>query len=162
MNPDLDTLATRASNVAKEQRSFFRLLKKKNHRLLDDTVHCLHEEVFAEVDCLSCANCCRTLGPRLTDRDIDRIAPRLKLKPHELVETYLRLDEDGDYVFRQMPCPFLGADNYCAIYGDRPRACREYPHTDRKKFYQIHALTIRNATTCPAVFEILERLRREF
>jgi Fe-S-cluster containining protein len=84
------------------------------------------------------------------------------MKQHEVVSAYLRIDEDNDYVFKTMPCPFLGADNYCSIYEDRPKACREYPHTDRKKFYQIHALTIKNAATCPAVFNLLERLKKEF
>lgn len=153
-------LPEKAQKVEKETRQFFKNLPKKRMRDLDDTIHALHEEVFEEVDCLACANCCRSLGPRLTDRDIERIAAALRLKQQEVIARYLRIDEDGDYVFQAMPCPFLCADNYCSIYADRPRACREYPHTDRKKFYQIHALTIRNAQTCPAVFEILERLKR--
>ncbi len=129
---------------------------------MDDTIHAIHEEVFEEIDCLSCGNCCRTLGPRITDRDIDKIAAVLRIKPHEVVEKYLRIDEDKDYVFQSMPCPFIDTDNYCHIYENRPKACREYPHTDRKKFFQIHALTIRNAETCPAVFDILENLKRQF
>ncbi len=105
---------------------------------------------------------CRSLGPRLTDRDIEKIAQYLRIKPHEVVAKYLRIDEDNDYVFKEMPCPFLCADNYCSIYESRPKACREYPHTDRKKFFQVYALSIRNAETCPAVFEILQRLRQKF
>ncbi|MDF9830003.1 YkgJ family cysteine cluster protein [Parabacteroides sp. PF5-6] len=155
-------LSEKALKVEKETLQFFKSLPKKRLRDLDDTIHALHEEVFDEIDCLACANCCRSLGPRLTDRDIERIAAALRLKQQEVVARYLRIDEDGDYVFQSMPCPFLCSDNYCNIYADRPRACREYPHTDRKKFYQIHALTVRNAQTCPAVFEILERLKREF
>ncbi|MCD7931179.1 MAG: YkgJ family cysteine cluster protein [Tannerellaceae bacterium] len=129
---------------------------------MDDTIHAIHEDVFDEIDCLACANCCRSLGPRITDRDIEKMASALRIKPHEVVERYLRIDEDKDYVFKEMPCPFICHDNYCTIYEDRPKACREYPHTDRKKFFQIQALTIRNAATCPGVFEILERLKREF
>lgn len=90
------------------------------------------------------------------------MAQALRLKPYEVVARYLRIDEDKEYVFKEMPCPFLGHDNYCSIYESRPKACREYPHTDRKKFFQIHALTIRNAQTCPAVFDILEQLKKEF
>jgi len=159
---NLHDLPEKAQKVEKETRQFFKAIKKNRMRDLDDTIHALHEEVFDEIDCLECANCCRSLGPRLTDRDIDRIASALRLKPQDVVSQYLRIDEDQDYVFKEMPCPFLCADNYCSIYEDRPKACREYPHTDRKKFHQIHSLTIRNAETCPAVFEILERLKREF
>lgn len=157
----LDDLPERAKKVEKETRQFFKNIPKKRLRELDDTIHALHEEVFEEIDCLACANCCRSLGPRLTDRDIERIAAALRIKQQEVIARYLRIDEDKDYVFKEMPCPFLCSDNYCSIYENRPKACREYPHTDRKKFFQIHALTIRNAQTCPAVFEILERLKEE-
>lgn len=159
---DINSLPERAKKVEKETKAFFKSIKKNRHRELDDTIHAIHEEVFDSIDCLDCGNCCRTLGPRITDRDIERIAQALRLKPHEVVERHLRIDEDKDYVFRSMPCPFLGDDNYCSIYEDRPKACREYPHTDRKKFYQIHALTVKNAETCPAVFKVLEQLKKEF
>lgn len=159
---DITTLPERAKHVEKQSKLFFKSIKKSRLHELDDAIHLLHQEEFERIDCLACANCCRTLGPRITDKDIERIAKNLRMKPTEVINTYLRIDEDNDYVFKQMPCPFLGADNYCFIYQDRPKACREYPHTDRKKFYQIHALTVRNAQTCPAVFNILERLKREF
>ena len=159
---DVNSLPEKAKRVEKESKSFFKAIKKGRLRELDDTIHVLHEEEFRVTDCLECANCCRTLGPRITDKDIERIGSSLRMKPAEVIDTYLRIDEDGDYVFKEMPCPFLAADNYCFIYADRPKACREYPHTDRKKFHQIHALTVRNASTCPAVFNILERLKREF
>lgn len=159
---DIKTLRDKAKLAEKETKTFFRNIKKSRMRELDDTIHFMHEEEFERTDCLACGNCCRTLGPRIADKDIERIAKSLRMKPAEVITTYLRIDEDNDYVFKSMPCPFLGDDNYCFIYEDRPKACREYPHTDRKKFYQIHALTIRNAETCPAVYQILERLKKEF
>lgn len=159
---DIAALTERARKVEKETRRFFQSIKKNRLRELDDTVHALHEEVFDETDCLECANCCRSLGPRLTDRDIERIANALRLKPHEVIARHLRIDEDGDYVFKEMPCPFLCSDNYCSVYEHRPKACREYPHTDRKKFYQLYPLTIKNAETCPAVFRIIEKLKEEW
>jgi hypothetical protein len=79
-----------------------------------------------------------------------------------MIEQYLQLDEEGDYVFRETPCPFLMPDNYCMIYEVRPRACREYPHTDRARFHQILKLTWRNTLVCPAVLEIVEELRKEY
>lgn len=159
---NLRTLSECAKKVEKESKSFFKKIKKNRLRELDDTVHALHEEISAQTDCLSCANCCRTLGPRITDKDIERMSRALRMKPQEVVAVYLRIDEDNDYVFRSMPCPFLASDNYCFIYEDRPKACREYPHTDRRKFYQIHALSIRNARTCPVVYHLIERLKKEF
>jgi uncharacterized protein len=87
------------------------------------------------------------------------VARSLRMKPGAFVEKYLRIDEDGDYVLKSSPCPFLAGDNYCSVYADRPKACREYPHTDRKKMVQIMDLTLKNTLVCPAVFEMVERIK---
>ncbi len=119
----------------------------------------LHEEEFAQTDCLSCGNCCKTTSPIFTDKDISRISRALKMKETRFVSQYLRRDEDDFMVLREAPCPFLGSDNACFIYDDRPKACREYPHTDRKRFIQITDLTLKNTEICPAAFNIVERLK---
>ena len=150
--------------LAEKAEPFFLQYYKKNKKRLekmDTVVHQIHEEVFGEIDCLSCANCCRTLGPAIYDKDIERMAKALRMKPTEVVSSYLKKDEDGDYVFQFMPCPFLLADNYCSIYESRPKACREYPHTDRRRFEQIYKLTVKNAVTCPIAYEVLNRLIKE-
>lgn len=147
--------------LAEKAESSFLLYYKKNKKRLmkmDTIVQQLHEDVSAEIDCLSCANCCRTLGPAIYDKDIERMAKALRIKPAEVVSKYLKMDEDGDYVFRSMPCPFLLSDNYCSIYEARPKACREYPHTDRKRFEQIYKLTVKNSAICPIAYEVLCRL----
>lgn len=158
---DLTFLQEEAKKQQKSYKLFFKNLRKNQLRELDDTVHAIHQDVFEEIDCLDCGNCCRTLGPRITHLDIQKMAKALRIKAQEVEDRYLRMDEDDDYVFKTMPCPFLGDDNYCSIYENRPKACREYPHTDRKKFFQIRELTIKNAETCPAVGEILNRLLKE-
>jgi Fe-S-cluster containining protein len=155
-----DKLAMMARAARKEHAALVKRLSGIDSRKLDERVHALHEAVFDKIDCLDCARCCRTLGPRITDIDVQRIAASLRMKPSLFVDHYLVVDEEGDYIFRSMPCPFLGSDNYCSIYDDRPRACREYPHTDRRRVYQVMALTLKNSAVCPAVFEILERLRK--
>lgn len=125
---------------------------------MDTQIHALHDKISNKTDCLSCANCCRNLGPRITDKDLERIAKTLRKKATDVISSYLRIDEDGDMVFQSMPCPFLGSDNYCSIYENRPKACREYPHTDRKRFYQIYHLSVKNASTCPIVYDVLQEL----
>ena len=75
-----------------------------------------------------------------------------------MITTYLRMDEEGDYVLQKSPCAFLGTDNYCSIYDIRPLACREYPHTDRKNIHQILDLTLKNTEVCPAVADIVVKL----
>lgn len=136
-------------------------IKKRPPNHLDQTVHEFHTEAFEKIDCLHCANCCKTTSPIISSTDIDRISKRLRTKPSEFIETYLRIDEDGDYVFRTAPCPMLDHDNRCKVYNDRPSACRTYPHTDRKKFYQLSTITYQNSFICPAVQNILLRLRQK-
>jgi uncharacterized protein len=149
----------KAREDEKRNREMIKTLKKRTPGGLDEFVHNAHERAFKKIDCLSCANCCRSLGPRITGKDIERLSRHLKSKPSVLIHSYLRIDEDGDYVFKEMPCPFLESDNKCRVYENRPKACREYPHTDRKKIHQILDLTLKNSYVCPAVIEILGELR---
>lgn len=151
-----------AQKALKENKKFFAVLQKKRPNDLDKIVHSLHEEVFAHTDCLECANCCKTISPMITDRDIEKMARHLKLRPSVFTEKFLHIDSDNHYVFSQTPCPFLMPDNYCQIYAQRPKACHEYPHTDRKKFYQLLDLTLKNTFVCPAVHEIVEKLKLKF
>lgn len=157
---DLDKFRQRAAAKKTEYRQFLLGLKKKDARKVDNAFHAVHEEVFAETDCLTCANCCKTTSPIFYQTDIERAAKALRIKPGDFIERFLHVDEDKDFVLKSAPCPFLGPDNYCSIYEDRPKACREYPHTDRKKMVQIMELTAKNTQVCPAVFEMVERLRK--
>ncbi len=125
---------------------------------LDQAFAEAHEETFEEIDCLKCANCCTSISPMVTERDIDRLAKFLRLKPSQLVDDYLKQDDDGTYIMNSTPCPFLGPDNYCSVYEGRPKACREYPHTDHLKMHNLLNLAKKNASYCPAVAGVLEKL----
>lgn len=131
---------------------------KGNKKKMDDFFHAEHERVFKKLDCLTCANCCKTTSPIFRDIDIKRIAKSLRTSEKSFIQTYLRMDEDRDYVLKQSPCSFLQDDNTCAIYEDRPLACREYPHTDRKNMYQLVNLTVNNSLICPAVAQIVQKM----
>jgi|TARA_B100001964_G_scaffold13887_2_gene14465 Fe-S-cluster containining protein len=146
---------------SKENKRFFKSLKKIKPKVLDKIIHPLHDEVFRYTNCLECANCCKTTGPLFTDKDISRIAKHLRIKPLRFIERYLRIDEDRDYVLQTVPCTFLREDNYCSIYEVRPKACREFPHTDKIKQYQILKLTERNIEVCPAVYDVVEKVKKE-
>ncbi len=159
MQQQLKNLPQRALDKQAENQKFFSKLKRKPPKHLDYLMQELHEAEFERTDCLQCGNCCKTTGPLFTDADIDRIAKHLRLKPSDFVEQYLRIDEDNDYVLQQVPCAFLGLDNYCSIYPVRPKACREFPHTNRKKFHQITHLTLKNVAICPAAFNIVEAMK---
>ncbi|WP_339654224.1 YkgJ family cysteine cluster protein [uncultured Salegentibacter sp.] len=160
MEEILKNLPEKAKDKHKENKKFFAKLRKKPPKDLDRQMQEMHEEEFSRTNCLDCANCCKTTGPLFTNKDIERISKHLKLKPQQFIEQYLRIDEDNDYVLQQVPCAFLAADNYCLIYDVRPKACREFPHTDRKDFHKISNLTIKNTAICPAAYNIVEEMKR--
>lgn len=144
---------------AKEhQKAYRNMLEKSNKNKLLSALPDLHEKAFSEIDCLSCANCCKNYSPRFKHPDIRRIARKLKIKEGELVSRYLRIDEDGDFVTQSSPCPFLDQDNTCKIYEDRPSDCARYPYTDEDVVLKRIPLTLKNATVCPATYKVLEAL----
>lgn len=118
----------------------------------------LHEAAFRDINCLDCAACCKNYSPRFKTPDIKRISKHLRMKEGAFIERYLRLDEDGDYVVQSHPCPFLDKDNSCTIYEERPSDCRRFPYTDEDVLLKRPALTLKNATFCPAVYVVMERL----
>lgn len=150
-----------AQQSVNENKKLIKKLKAKKPKQLDSIIHNLDYEVFKKIDCLQCANCCQSLGPRILNKDIERLSKYLSIKPTEFIETYLRIDEDNDYVFKTMPCPFLGVDNYCSVYAKRPKACAEYPHTTESKMVKHLNLMQKNCSTCPAVYYIFEGLKKE-
>jgi Fe-S-cluster containining protein len=117
-----------------------------------------HEEAFSNINCLDCAACCKNYSPRFKTPDIKRISKHLKLKEGEFIEKYLVLDKEGDYVVNSKPCPFLGNDNYCSIYNERPSDCARFPYTDEDVILKRQPLTLKNSTFCPAVYFVLEKL----
>lgn len=158
----VDQLSTNAKKAEPFTRKLIAKLKKGKPKDLDDIAHQFHDEAFEEIDCLSCANCCKTTSPIFYDKDIERVSKHLRMKPSNFVEKYLHIDEDNDYVLNVAPCPFLGADNYCSVYEARPAACREYPHTNRKRFYQLLDLTLKNTFICPAAYAVVEKLKTRY
>jgi Fe-S-cluster containining protein len=125
---------------------------------LDEQFRLLHGDAFSRIDCLDCANCCKTTSPIFYDKDVERMAAFFKMKPTAFFEEYLKIDEEGDQVLKSSPCPFLLSDNKCMAYEARPKACREYPHTNRKRMQQIMDLTAKNSRICPAVAEMVEKI----
>lgn len=157
----LENLPKLAKDKHNESKKYFDKLKKKPPKNLDYAMQELHDAEFARTDCLACANCCKTTGPLFTTADIERIAKHFRLKPQQFILQYLRIDEDNDYVLQSVPCTFLDGENKCMIYDVRPKACREFPHTDRKKFQQITNLTLKNVAICPAAYRIVEEMKKK-
>lgn len=128
--------------------------KRKVLKLLPD----LHEEAFSKIDCLQCGRCCKNHSPRFKMPDIKRISKSMQMKETVFIDTYLKMDEEGDYVTQRTPCPFLAEDNTCNIYEDRPTDCARYPYTDEDVFLKRPAITLKNSEVCPAVYYVFEKL----
>jgi Fe-S-cluster containining protein len=136
----------------------FRKWKQAKPKDLDQKFHKEHTAEFKKMDCLQCANCCKTTSPIFRDADIRRISKHLRIKESQFIQSFLKMDEENDYVLQKSPCHFLGSGNKCDIYEVRPLACREYPHTDRKNMFQILELTAENTLICPAVARIVKTI----
>jgi len=154
---DLKKLAKKTEALNK---TFFRNIKPGKATLLDKITHIENDKVFSKINCLDCACCCKFLGPRLTQKDIREMAHSLNMKEAEFENKFIKTDEDGDQIFSSLPCPFLDSDNYCRVYDKRPRACRDYPHTQQPEILRKKNIHIKNTFYCPAVFEILENVRK--
>ncbi|HFS67687.1 MAG TPA: YkgJ family cysteine cluster protein [Flavobacteriia bacterium] len=162
LKPSLEELPKLAKDAFKENKKFFQKLKKKTPKNLDYLVQEIHDETFKNIDCLTCANCCKTTSPIFTEKDIKRISKHFRMKEIQFIEQYLERDADDFMVLKQAPCIFLDEnDNTCTIYDVRPKACSEYPHTNRRKFIQLTNLTLKNTEICPAVYTIVEEMKQK-
>ena len=159
---DILNIKKLAEAKQKENKKFFEKVKKSPPKKLDEVTNAFHDKAFELIDCIACANCCKTTGPLFKQKDIERLASHFKIRPAQFIEKYLHIDEDNDYVLNVLPCPFLGSDNYCSVYESRPNACREYPHTNQRKIHTILKETYNNVAICPAVFEVVEELKKVF
>lgn len=153
-----DLLKNWEKKSKERQKIYKQYLQRANKNTVLRQLPGFHEEAFDKVDCLQCANCCKNFSPRFKTPDIKRISKLLRLRESDFIETYLKVDEDGDYVANTAPCPFLGADNYCSIYEDRPSDCRRFPYTDEDVIIKRQPLTLKNSSFCPITYFVLEKL----
>jgi len=143
---------------AEKQKLFKQLLQRTEKNKILKQLPQLHEEAFEKIDCLTCAACCKNYSPRFKTPDVKRISKHLGLKESDFIEEYLRVDEDGDFVVKASPCPFLGTDNLCSIYDVRPSDCSRFPYTDEDVIVKRQHLTLKNSTFCPITYYVLEKL----
>jgi uncharacterized protein len=143
---------------ADKQKVYKQFLEKADKKAVLKQLPALHEAAFEAIDCLTCAACCKNYSPRFKPPDIKRIAKHLRMSESVFIDTYLKRDEDGDFVVTTKPCPFLGSDNFCRIYESRPSDCHRFPYTDEDVFLKKKAITLKNSTFCPAVHFVLEKL----
>ena len=153
-----DVLHNWEKRSKEKQKQFKNFLSRADKNKVLKELPTLHDEAFEKVDCLKCANCCKNYSPRFKTPDVKRISRHLGMKESTFIETYLRVDEDGDFVVKSSPCPFLGADNFCSVYDVRPSDCARFPYTDEDIIIKRQQLTLKNSSFCPITFFVLDRL----
>jgi Fe-S-cluster containining protein len=145
---------------AEHQKQYKQFLQRSDKNNVLKQLPDLHEEAFSKIDCLQCANCCKKYSPRFKTPDIKRISRHLKMRESEFIDEYLKVDEEGDFVAKSTPCPFLGTGNYCSIYEQRPSDCHRFPYTDEDVLIKRQQLTLKNSTFCPITYYVLEKLMK--
>ena len=158
MKVNLRSFKQKVRHNGKQLKSFLTKTSKHNSKAWEANAEEMNKEVWQEVDCLSCANCCKTTPAVLLSSDIKRIAKFLKISPKLFVRKYVLEDINGELSFRKVPCVFLEADNKCAVYAVRPVACKDYPHTESSGFLRRRKLHKANVKICPASYFILKRM----
>src|SRR5512147_151758 len=139
----IENWKSKKNEISKSFQKIAIKLSRQNSKKLDIKANEMHELVFRDIDCLKCANCCKSIPPIVNETDIKRISKYLGIKANDFKQSYLKYDEDMDLVINHSPCPFLESDNKCRIYDYRPKACREYPHTNDFEFsknIKLHAI----------------------
>lgn len=140
-------------------RSFLTRSEKTPPRGIDKLTSLVEPEVWQEVECLTCANCCKKMTPTFTEKDLLRIAPHFQMTPEAFKEKWLEKDKNKDWVNVKQPCQFLNLeDNKCSIYEIRPVDCSGFPHLSKKRWVEYAHVHKQNIDYCPATFKMVEKI----
>lgn len=163
METDLNKIRKLSKEKEDENWNFRSFLKGCNiqSKKIDSIVYEVNEKVSSEIDCKTCANCCREVQPVLNQKDIERFSKCLRISVAQFKDQYLVKDEEpGKFVFNKKLCPFL-KDNLCSYYNCRPKDCRSYPHLHKSGFIFRLINMVGNCSICPIVFNVYESLKTE-
>ncbi len=143
----------------RRMKGFLTRLGKNPPRTLDIIAAEVDREVWTEIDCLSCANCCKTMSPTYTFADLKRISAHLGMSIKEFKAKWLYLDKNGDWMNVNTPCQFLDlTTNMCSIYEYRPADCAGFPHLAKRKMKEYIHVHQQNIEYCPATYRMVEKM----
>ena len=150
-------------NVKKNKsglKRFLTKIEKKPPRGLEKITEEVDLAMWKETDCLSCANCCKTMSPTYTNSDIRRISAHLAMTAEEFRKKWLYKDRNGDWINKTQPCQFLNLDdNKCSIYEVRPKDCAGFPHHTKKRMIDYMHVFKQNIEYCPATYRMVEKMK---
>jgi Fe-S-cluster containining protein len=141
-------------------RSFITRTENNPPKNLEQLADSIDKDVWAQTNCLSCANCCKVMSPTYTFQDIKRISLHLGMRPKDFKEKWLYLDKkENDWMNKSRPCQFLDLNtNMCSIYEVRPADCAGFPHLIKKPLTDYMHVHKQNIEYCPATMLFVENL----
>ena len=146
------------NNKSRVKRFLSKLEKDRPRGLHEMTIEA-DKEAWAKTDCLDCANCCKTMSPTYTRKDVKRISAHLGMTEKAFREKWLYKDRTGDWMNVKQPCQFLDLKtNMCDIYAVRPRDCAGFPHHTKKKMVEYMHMYKQNIEYCPATYRLVEAI----
>ncbi len=162
MLTDLVEIRRQGEKKREENRRFRRHLK--THGLNERRFRRIAEEIEEQIDCTVCANCCKVATARLTERDVERLARHLGVKPPVFVRDYCEESEEEGLILRrnESGCVFLEGTS-CTVYEQRPASCQDFPHLVRGPGSFVSRMWDMpdRACYCPIVYNALEAFKVE-
>jgi Fe-S-cluster containining protein len=161
---NLRSFKQKVHHYQKPFKKFLGKIEKNPPRGLDKIAETIDAEVWKEIDCLTCANCCKTMSPTFTNADIKRISSHFDMSPQEFKDKWLEFDKkEGDWMNKKQPCQFLDLNtNMCSIYEVRPADCAGFPHLKKKRMVEYIHVHQQNVSYCPATFKMVEKMMLRF
>ena len=147
----------------KAYRAFLNKTEKDTPKGIDSFTTAIVPTVWAQVDCLSCANCCKKMTPTFTPQDVKRISAHFNQSPEQFKKQWLKKDRNKDLVNKTQPCQFLNLQtNMCSIYSVRPADCAGFPHLSKRKWSDYVYIHKQNIDYCPATLKMVEKIFERF
>jgi len=140
-------------------RIFLSRLQRNVPRGLDRLILKTDELIWKNINCLDCANCCKTMSPTYSPADISRISKHLGMTEKSFKRKWLVRDKNGDWLNKELPCQFLDKEsNKCGIYDVRPKDCAGFPHHNKKKMVDYMHVYKQNIEYCPATYKVIQKM----
>lgn len=163
MITDLVQIRIQGEKKRPENERFRRFLKSRDHS--DRILRRIAEGIEDQIDCTSCANCCRVATTKVSERDIERLAWHLRLPVPRFLAEYTTEDAEEGVILKRTDehgCVFLDGTS-CTVYEARPETCQRFPHIVRgngsiaSRMWEF----IDRACYCPIVYNSLEAFKQE-
>jgi Fe-S-cluster containining protein len=155
---DLQQIEQFSIEKENENFSFQEFLKKFNNEELDAVIHLLNKKIEPQIDCTTCANCCKTLMINITDERANNLCEHLQLNRKEFDKKFIEKGTNGMMLMNKIPCRFL-QENKCMVYDYRFDGCREFPALHLPKLKERLFTVFMHYNRCPIVFNVIEELK---